>query len=106
MKALQILIYIRRNKFIMDLLDEDSINEAIAELESLKFNRREWYQKGYRDGSKEALQQPKSCEGCKHLNFGNHIAGWYDKTYKCDKNVISNTKINDFCCNLFEPKEQ
>ena len=73
MKALQILIYIRRNKFIMDLLDEDSNNKAIAEL--------------------EALQQPKSCNGCKD----EHKDAYSLPCAACIRNCDSD---------YYEPKEQ
>ena len=82
MKALQILIYIRRNKFIMDLLDEDSINEAIAEL--------------------EALQQVKSCESCKHWKVRNKLV----RSNECFKWSGSVMTPRDFCCNRYEAKEQ
>ena len=82
MKALQILIYIRRNKFIMDLLDEDSINEAIAEL--------------------EALQQVKSCESCEHWKVRNKLV----RSNECFKWSGSVMTPRDFCCNRYEAKEQ
>ena len=94
MKALQILIYIRRNKFIMDLLDEDSINEAIAEL--------------------EALQQVKSCEGCKYcIKDSNDTDVWLE--CRCPDSPMQYTSVitdivgyltTDFCCNRYEPKEK
>ncbi len=45
----------------------------------------------------EALQQPKSCEGCKS-----------DLSYRqCKQDVFRpQKKDNSFCCNRHEPKEQ
>ncbi len=82
MKALQILIYIRRNKFIMDLLDEDSINEAIAELEAL---------------------QSRSCETCGYLGLD------YCEQEICrngDLDINIRAVYKNFCCNRHKPKEQ
>lgn len=76
MKALQILIYIRRNKFIMDLLDEDSIDEAIAEL--------------------ELLQQPKSCVGCEYETL-------YDSQVICANKLPCG---RDYFVDRFKPKER
>jgi len=48
MTAIRILRYIRNNDYIMDLLDEEDVNEAIAELEAL---------------------ENRSCDGRKHYLF-------------------------------------
>ena len=64
----------RVQTMIKDLVE---INEAIAEL--------------------EALQQPKSCEGCES-----------DLSYRqCKQDVFRpQKKDNSFCCNRYEAKEQ
>ena len=87
MKALQILIYIRRNKFIMDLLDEDSINEAIAELQ-------------------EALK-PKTCKTCKHWDTERPRS--HPNYAECNNREcpLSYEEVHySFGCNKHEPKEK
>lgn len=85
MKALEVLKHYKKVTANMPHgMSTKRIHEAIAEL--------------------EALQQPKSCESCKHRSF-------LDKTLT---NKITNgfcmengffTKVG-FCCNRYEAKEQ
>ena len=61
-----------------------NINEAITEL--------------------EALQQSRSCEGCKYLYINKHSEF---VEYCTDLNIeIPYSDITTFCCNRYEAKEQ
>ena len=94
MKALKLLNYMFDEENFRAIRTE--INEAIAELKALHFNRREWYQKGYREGAKETLQQIKSCEGCE-----------YETIY--DSQVICTNKLpcgRDYFVDRYKQKEQ
>ena len=50
----------------------------------------------------EALQQPKSCESCKHWKVRNKLV----RSNECFKWSGSVMTPRDFCCNRYEAKEQ
>ena len=109
MKALDFLLNLKQSGDFDGNL-EAFLDEAIAELESLKFNRREWYQKGCRDGSKEALQQPKSCAKCKAFKLDDEHNDGFGQCFWGihfpNGNSSSYHKGIDFYCSEFEAKEQ
>ena len=79
MKALEILNKLKNQTLTCTLMD---IENAIVEI--------------------EALQQPKSCESCRHWDFNEQ--GHFKKCFNGKGNVSSTE--NDFCCNRYEAKEQ
>ena len=82
MKALEILVRITRTPQDLFRYSDKELDEAIAEL--------------------EALQQPKSCEGCK---YGTMYVGT-DRKY-CEWGVQQDgltTVDRGFCCNKHERK--
>lgn len=103
-EALNVLI-IKAGKgdFVKDIINQiydeheaqlKAKDERIRELEETQLNRREWYQKGY----KEAMNH-KKCGGCKH----------YEEKQCTNENSIAFGGINavykDDFCNDFEPKD-
>lgn len=86
LKRLQNSDYFDRSK--LKLSKEYTLENAIVEL--------------------EALQQPKSCDGCKYFkqhkkfNFQGHCEKGVTNNKYGEDNEVDNT----FCCNRYEPKEQ
>ena len=78
MKALDFLKCMRKDT----PCEQDELDEAIAEL--------------------EALQQPKSCESCKHWKVRNKLV----RSNECFKLSGSIMTPRDFYCSEFEAKEQ
>ena len=54
------------------------------------------------DKELEALQQPKSCESCKHWKVRNKLV----RSNECFKWSGSVMTPRGFCCNRYEAKEQ
>ena len=79
MKALEILNKLKNQTLTCTLMD---IENAIAEL--------------------EALQQPKSCESCKHWKVRNKLV----RSNECFKWSGSVMTPRDFYCNRYKAKEQ
>lgn len=102
MKALEIL-----NKLKNKMLNFTSIDveNATIEIEAMQEHNREWFLKiieltKQRDeaiAELEALQQPKSCEGCKWDNVP-----FTSNQFHCDECKHAYSCYND----NFEPKEQ
>jgi hypothetical protein len=77
MKALEILAYLKKNDYIMDLLDKNEVNEAITEIEA-HIAELEALQTKCIDNDMmkvindnfvdllDVVETPKSCDGCKY----------------------------------------
>ena len=71
-------------------------DEHIKELEEASLNRREWYQKGY----KEAMN--KTCEGCKNLLQKLE----YKRPFCVEHNYfLTHESKKVLFCNRFKPKD-
>ena len=79
MKALEILNKLKNQTLTCTLMD---IENAIVEI--------------------KALQQPKSCESCKHWKVRNKLV----RSNECFKWSGSVMTPRGFCCNRYEAKEQ
>lgn len=63
----------------------------------------------YHEAELEALQQPKSCDGCKYYKKDNTTdCNGFTQDEECLRFIdeIHRIPCDDFCCNRYEAKEQ
>lgn len=113
MKAIDILIYILECGEMIQVDREfmSNVSKAVEELEELeehisgKDDQIKWLREElkHHEAELEALQQHKSCEGCKYLYINKHSEF---VEYCTDLNIeIPYSDITTFCCNRYEPKD-
>ena len=116
MKALDILIYILECGGMIHVDREfmSNVSKAVEELEehlSDKDDQIKWLREElkYHEAELEALQQVKSCDGCKYYKKDNTTdCNGFTQDEECLRFIdeIHRIPCNDFCCNRYEPKEQ